>query len=150
VFNRCHFLKVTFTRVEDLRLTALEAGISIYSQGAGKTRTLAGQALAQMLSCFLPLLPPPCLARSPSGSSRHWLSCSPCRDAHGRGDNRCQPPAKLGQVLSPCMFGCSQSKDDQPTRSQQYEETEKCKREAQHYFCRVMHNTRVWGGLFPG
>lgn len=55
MFDLCHFLKVTFMRVEDVRLTALETGISIYSQGAGKTRAGAGQAPAQMPTCFFPV-----------------------------------------------------------------------------------------------
>lgn len=136
-------------RAEDVRLTDLETVISIYSQGAGKTRAGAGQALAQMPSCFLPSPPPLCLARSPSGSSRCWLSCSPCKDAHRRGDDCCQPPAKLGQMPSPCVFGCSWPKGDQPTSSQQYEESEKCNREARDYFSRIMPIKTVWGGLFP-
>ena len=149
MFDLCHFLKVTFMRVEDVRLTALETGISIYSQGVGKTRAGARQAPAQMSSCFFPSLPPLCLAQSPLGSCRQ-ISCSPCRNAHRRGDNRCQPLAKLGQIPSPCVFGCSQPKGDQPTCSPQYEETEKCKRESRDYFSSIMPIKTVWVGLFPG
>lgn len=62
MFNLCHFLNVTFMRTEDAGLTALEIGISISSQGAGKTEAGGGQAHAQMSPGFLPFLPHLCLA----------------------------------------------------------------------------------------
>lgn len=77
MFDPCHFLKVTFMRVEDVRLTALETGISIYSQEAGKTRAGAGQAPAQMPSSFLPSLPPLCLPRAPQGAADIGSSALP-------------------------------------------------------------------------
>lgn len=108
MFNLCHFLNVTFMRVEDAGLTALEIGTSIYSQGAGKTKAGGGQARAQMSSGFFPFLPGLCLAWGAADFGCPALP--PCRDAHRGGDE--QALVTLGQTLSLRVFGCPQPKGD--------------------------------------
>lgn len=125
----------------DARLTALETGISIYSQRAGKERAGTGQTPTQMPSQFLIISGSSLPCHHPSGSSQCWFSCPPCRDAHGRGD-------KPGQMPSPSTSGWSTN--TWLINTWPYEGTEKSNNEDQDTFSRIMPNKTGWGGLVPG